>query len=476
MKIKKNMQEHIDSLNKELRKFTNYNPQVVFTDVKNTEEDYAEGSLTFRDFTVLFRCCDGAAGYSFLETSIVDVIEYKTIGTTLATYEMFFKFAFSPIRFSAYDIHNVLDDQNFRTLCFHNVFDENSASEAAKIMLDFVQKNEVAISRISNDINLQKQLYDNYIYDEKVFNQDFKEDEFLKDINESMLIHELFMSLHEPIQEGLERFVLTGNNKQLVRNFNKAEKKNNLILFEKRYEKYLYDKNFPKIEGTVLNKTKNVKRKNKATSIANVVCLFLSFTIGILITHTVTTATVDFFHPDSLVLGTTAEELEILLIILSQVIIYITLTYKLPVIKDRVNRIFKKKYDIPVLIIGLIIFITGICISVNNYKNHAILIKNDTLYVDNSSLNATENVEFIFVEGYEYEENDGVTVHSDSIEDRFLYYVTDKDYESFCNCNLFTDDGNVTDEVLNELKEAGCTVTSYRTIDDYATAHGFEIE
>lgn len=475
MKIKKNMQEHIDSLNKELRNFANYNPQVIFNEVRNTEENYTEGSLTFRDFTVLFRCCDGATGYSFSETNILDVIEYKTIGTTIATYEMFFKFDFSPIRFSVYDIHNVLNDQNFRTLCFHNIFDENSASEAAKTMLDFIQKNEVAISRISNDITLQKQLYDNYIYDEKVFNKDFNEEAFLKDINESMMIHELFMSLHGPIQEGLERFILTGNNKQLVKNFNKAEKKNNLILFEKRYEKYLYDNNFPKVEGTVLNKTKNVKRKNKATSIANVVCLFLSFTIGVLITHIVTTVAVDFFHPNSLVLATTAEELEILLIVLSQAIIYITLTYKLPVIKDKVNRIFKEKYDIPVIIIGLILFVTGICISVNNYKNHAILIKNDTLYVDNSSLNATENVEFIFIKGYEYEENDGV-VFSDSVEDRFLYYVINKDYECFCNCNLFTDDGNVTDEVLNKLKEAGCTVTSYRTINDYATAHGFEIE
>ena len=65
--------------------------------------------------------------------------------------------------------------------------------------------------------------------------------------------------------------------------------------------------------------------------------------------------------------------------------------------------------------------------------------------------------------------------HIDTLN-RQILYVFDRDYEGYSYCELLQNDGYVTNQIINELKKANCKVSSYRTIEDFAEKHGFEID
>ena len=478
MKIKKNMQEHIDVLNRELKSFATRNPSVVFREVVNTEENYTEGSLKFENFTVLLRCHGGGSGYPFMESPMFEDKISAPMGCVEATYEALFKFDFSQIPFSIYDIHNAINDQNFRTLCFHNIITEENAVDAISEILDFISKNEYQINQIETNENLQRAILDNYFYDEKVFDKKFDINKFNEDIETNAELHEVIMGIHLPIQDGVYKFLLTGNNKQLVKEFNKAEKKNNLITFEKRYEKYLYDNSFKKPEGKMIKALEEGDKISTITKFFNIVLVLISFVAGVVLSDICEKLLVNIFYSNDIFLGYTSSGVLNLLLVLGVVLISFGITYKLPFkfIKNKVSRMFKKEYEKPLIIVGLVSLVIGaICIA-NTFINHGIYIRNDVLYIENKTPNENLDVEFIFIKGYEELNENGKKIYYDDIESRELLYVFDGVYEDYQYCVIYSEDFTVTNRVLNQLKKADCKLSSYRTIEEFAEKNGFELE
>ena len=479
MKIKKNMQDHIDILNRELKSFATRNPSVIFNEVVNTDEDYTQGSLKFDSFTVLFRCHNGGSGYSFMEVPLFDDTNSAPMGCTEATYEALFKFDFSEIPFSIYDIHNAINDQNFRTLCFHKIITEENAVNAASEILDFISKNEYQIDQLGTDENLQKMLLDNYFYDEKVFDKKFDINKFNEDIETNAELHEVIMGLGLNIQDGVYKFLLTGNNKLLVKQFTKAEKKNDLILFEKRYEKYLYDNNFQKPDNEFTKELKSNKKSYKITKLVNALILIAGFVIGIVLSEVLSELLVKAFYKDDLFLGYTSSGFTSIFFIIGFVLLAFAIAYKLPFdfFKNKIEKIYKKEYNKVVLIVGIAMVIIGsICITYT-FKNHAIYInENDVLYIDNKPTTDSDNVEFILIKGYEYEDENNKIVYCDAIEDRDLLYVFDGEYEYYQYCQIYSEDLTVTNHALSRIKKADCTLSSYRTLEEFAEKNGFELE
>lgn len=478
MKIKKNMQEHIDVLNRELKSFASRNPSLIFNEVVNTEEDYTQGSLTFDNFTVLFRCHGGGTGYSFMEVPMFEDTRSAPMGCVEATYEALFKFDFTPIPFSIYDIHNAINDQNFRTLCFHNIITEENAVDAISEILDFITKNEYQINQIGTNENLQKTILDNYYYDEKIFDKKFDINKFNEDIETNAEMHEVLMGLTMTIQDGVYKFLLTGNNKQLVKEFNKAEKKNELILFEQRYEKYLYDNNFQKPDTKLIKDLEENNKNTTITKIFNGGIVILGFVLATLLTDILENLLVDIFYKDDLFLGYTSSGILNLLFVLGIVLIGLGTAYKLPFkfIKNKVSRMFKKEYEKPVLIVGLILIVIGTITITHTFKNCGIYIRDDVLYIENQTANENLDVEFVFIKGYEEEDENGKKIYYDDIENRELLYVFDGEYEDYQYCVVYSEDYNVTNRVLTKLKKADCKLSTYRTIEDFAEKNGFEIE
>ena len=478
MKIKKNMQDHIDVLNRELKSFATRNPSVIFDEVVNTDEDYTQGSLKFDSFTVLFRCHSGGSGYSFMEIPLFDDTKSAPMGCTEATYEALFKFDFSEIPFSIYDIHNAINDQNFRTLCFHNIVTEENAVDAATEILDFISKNEYQINQLGTDQNLQKLLLDNYFHDEKVFDKKLDINKFNEDVETNAELHEVVMGIHLAIQDGVYKFLLTGNNKLLVKEFNKAEKKNDLIIFEKRYEKYLYDNNFQKPDSKMIKTLEKGKKNSTITRFFNTALVILSFVSGVVLSDVCEKLMVNIFYPDDLFLGYTSSGILNLLLVFGVVLLIFGSVYKLPFdfIKNKVSRIFKKEYEKTVIIAGLVLIVMGTLCITNNFKNHGIYIRNDVLYIDNQTANETLDVEFILIKGYETEDDNGKIIYNDEIEDRDLLYVFDGKYEEYQYCVIYSENYDVTNQVLNKLKKADCKLSLYRTLEEFAEKNGFELD
>ena len=478
MKIKKNMQDHIDVLNRELKSFATRNPSVIFDEVVNTDEDYTQGSLKFDSFTVLFRCHSGGSGYSFMEIPLFDDTKSAPMGCTEATYEALFKFDFSEIPFSIYDIHNAINDQNFRTLCFHNIVTEENAVDATVEILDFISKNEYQINQLGTDQNLQKLLLDNYFHDEKVFDKKLDINKFNEDVETNAELHEVVMGIHLAIQDGVYKFLLTGNNKQLVKEFNKAEKKNDLIIFEKRYEKYLYDNNFQKPDSKMIKTLEEGKKNSTITRFFNTALVILSFVSGVVLSDVCEKLMVNIFYPDDLFLGYTSSGILNLLLVFGVVLLIFGSVYKLPFnfIKNKVSRIFKKEYEKTVIIAGLVLIVMGTLCITNTFKNHGIYIRNDVLYIDNQTANETLDVEFILIKGYETEDDNGKIIYNDEIEDRDLLYVFDGKYEEYQYCVIYSENYDVTNQVLNKLKKADCKLSLYRTLEEFAEKNGFELD
>lgn len=478
MKIKKNMQDHIDVLNRELKSFADRNSSVVFSEVINTDEDYTQGSLKFENFTVLFRCHGGGSGYSFMEVPMFEYTKSAPMGCVEATYEALFKFDFSLIPFSIYDIHNAINDQNFRTLCFHNIITEENAVDAISEILDFISKNEYQINQIGTDDRLQKTLLENYYHDEKVFDKKFDINKFNEDIETNAEMHEVLMGITLTIQDGVYKFLLTGNNKQLVKEFNKAEKKNDLILFERRYEKYLYDHNFQKPDSKQIKELERNQSNSTITKFFNTATLVLSFVIGVLLSDFIEKILVDTLYKNDIFLGYTSLGILNLIFVIGIVLLTFGIAYKLPFkfVKNKVSRMFKKEYEKPLIIAGLVLVVIGaICIT-NTFKNHGIFIRNDVLYIENQTVNENLDIEFIFIKGYEEADENGKIIYYDDIEDRELLYVFDGLYEEYQYCVIYSEDYIVTNQVLNKLKKADCKLSSYRTLEEFAEKNGFELE
>lgn len=104
------------------------------------------------------------------------------------------------------------------------------------------------------------------------------------------------------------------------------------------------------------------------------------------------------------------------------------------------------------------------------------VIKDDTLYIENQPVDEDYDIEFIFIKGQEYEELDDTIIYEDDVEYRQLLYVLDGDYENYLHCEIETSNGIVTNQVLNELKKADCKLSIYRTIEDFAEKNGFELD
>ena len=287
------------------------------------------------------------------------------------------------------------------------------------------------------------------------------------------------MGLGLNIQDGVYKFLLTGNNKLLVKQFTKAEKKNDLILFEKRYEKYLYDNNFQKPDNEFIKDLKSNKKSYKITKLVNALILIAGFVIGIVLSETLSTLLVEAFYKNDLFLGCTSSGITSIFFIIGFVLLAFTIAYKLPFdfFKNKIEKIYKKEYNKVVLIVGIALVIIGsICIAYT-FKNHAIYInENDVLYIDNEPTTESDNVEFILIKGYEYEDENNKIIYCDAIEDRDLLYVFDGEYEYYQYCQIYSEDLTVTNHALSRIKKADCKLSSYRTLEEFAEKNGFELE
>ena len=84
-------------------------------------------------------------GYSFMEGNECDKNDLGVGGLYIR-----FKFHFSDIVFSPYDIHNTLELTDFYTFDFHEIESPDGLEKHLRILIDFIEKNLVGINNIAD--------------------------------------------------------------------------------------------------------------------------------------------------------------------------------------------------------------------------------------------------------------------------------------------------------------------------------------
>ncbi len=474
MKIKRGMQEHIDNISKEVSNFC-IREMIPFTPIKNTENDYAEGYITFSGYKVHIRCQDSGVCYSFMEKSIFDNDEMPFTGNQ-AGVEMIFEFGFTPLLFNAYDIHNVIDDKVFESLSFNFIKDEESAKYSVEKMMSFLKRNYSAIQKITESKELQNKLIENYKHDYQAVYGEYDTEymldpEYLEDSIDDHLISRNFICNDELIH-----FILTKNPKRLIKALEKAEKKNELTVFEKRYKAYLDELNYEPIDNDETKRIITEKKQNKYIKVIYGVGLIAAGVISTLLMTFVKELLVGYFYEDGLYIGNTLPlDLTGLTFAVSIVLCLLAIAKNIPVIKKKLGlSALKDKYDKPIIIGAVVLACATLFFSYYAVKNNSILIHNDQLYINNKKA-VKDEITFIYIEGYLYDLDDPLSYSNEEFE-RELYYVYGDDYQGYIVSDLVATDNTVTDEVLKQIRRTGFKTEQYKTIEEFAEKRNITID
>ena len=484
-------QNHIDIINSELSKFSAHNNSAEYRKAVMCEDefyDYISASLEFKKFSVFFKCTTETIGYSFLEPSFAEIMsDTKNSSSDTLTYEALFKFDFSQKLFSIYEIHNIIENTSFKTLCFHYIKNEHEALNALHEILEFINNNIDKINSISSDENLQIALLNNNAEDKNVLSRIFGYETVYGDPenecgdHDSIELESTFQYLKTDLQGAIEKYALTGKTKALIRRFEKLERKNELFVFEKRFRDYLYENNFPEPEEKYTEHLKKQQKKSNLSGIVLLLQIIATFLLSFGLIDIATEACVAKYHKDALFLGTTDIGISVLdigisvfLIILSIFGLLTFIRNRIPVIEKNTDKLFNIK-DKPLAIVSALLLVTSTLIILNSYKNNAIVLKSDGVYIENKFVESKEDLTFIYIEGQSYLE-DGEIIYEDAAEYRSLIMVFNKDFENFRHVELCPAEHHITDDIIEMVKASGYDFETFKTLDDFGKKHGLILD
>ena len=126
----------------------------IDTNAQGVDFDYDEdaclitANIKYSGFTAMIRYSNTLLeSYSFIES--------ENLGNSIVTA---FKFAFSPIEFSIYNIHNIVDDQTFVTYDNHCVYAKEDVDSTIDTIFEFIGRNSQKASKIAENGDMQEAL------------------------------------------------------------------------------------------------------------------------------------------------------------------------------------------------------------------------------------------------------------------------------------------------------------------------------
>lgn len=472
-KINEKYEPFVEEMNAYLQQFA-LSKSALFKPA-SMDEDYFSATVDFSKFKVCFEFDIGnTSGYRFMEGTLD---EFKSgIGSFNGLLTRF-KFNFSKLLFSPYDIHNVICSTDFRTLDFHRISKPEEIGECLRVIVGFIDKNFNAISNIADDAQLQKQLSDNYFADVIALKKKAKLSEFETDIEFATDSHETELFCSTCLDNGIESFVRTGNQKSLWYSYYRNEKKNKLTVFEKRYVNFLLEHDFPKPDENIVEKRKKYTKDLTTFVIVEVISILL--TLGVLIFGLLKTDSIllKVFYPGQQYVTAFSNGIFSILFVIS---LFVLINFAIGKIKPRFLSMWsadddkkKKTTKIAIIVSAVVLCISAVGFIITE-KDSMVTADAYGVYIGGEKVGIEHTLEFIHIQGIEtYDEGDNVTFEPC---DDYLA-VLDGDYEGYVYCDgLFDKDGNVDAEVLNYIKGSGSLTKTYRTVEEFCEQHGFSVE
>ena len=421
-------------------------------------------TVQYDKFSVVFKFDYSAShGYSFMEGNECDKNDLGVGGLYSR-----FKFHFSDIVFSPYDIHNVLELTDFYTMDFHEIESPNDIEKHFKILIDFIQKNIVEINNIADNEILHKKLLDNYFADVLIADKKADLKLYETDVDEAVMLHEIRLHSHVYFQHEIDNYVRNNVTKGLWRDFYKYEKKGKLLTFEKRFLNYLFDNGCPEVDKSISENRNKSSKKNTIISLVNTISILAAILLPYLFIFIYETIIKNTLYANRVFIASNPSGVLTALLLISLVLVIPKLLRFIPYIKGKVPYLFVFKDEKKINIlgkVGIILFCATNILFIFNISNNVITADINGVYYGGKSLHNGEKLTFIKIQGYEtYDEFDNEIY--ELCPD--YYVVIDGNYGNYIYCEGFFDkDLNPDNTAISYVVNRGFNFEVYRTIDDF---------
>lgn len=239
----------------------------IDTNAQGVDFDYDEdaslitASIKYSGFTAMIRYSNTLLeSYSFIES--------ENLGNSIVTA---FKFAFSPIEFSIYNIHNIVEDQTFVTYDNHCVYAKEDVDSTIDTIFEFIGRNSQKTSKIAKSGDMQEALLQSAKHDLGIVAKNVDFDRFAE-YSDNNLIEKCNSRLYTYRcgDETFKKHILTGAKSEIQKWLAKKSAKNKLLDYEKRYFDYLIANDF---EASNTQFNDSVSEHDKRSSIVSKISL-----------------------------------------------------------------------------------------------------------------------------------------------------------------------------------------------------------
>lgn len=225
------------------------------------EDCLITASVKYSGFTAIIKYSNALlASYSFIES--------ENLGNSIVTA---FKFEFSQIEFSIYNVHNIVDDQTFVTYDNHCVYAKEDVDSTIDTIFEFIGRNNQKTSEIAESGDMQAALLQSAKHDFGIVAKNVDFDRFAE-YSDSNLIDKCNSRLYTYRcgDEIFKKHILTGAKNEIQKWLAKKSAKNKLLDYEKRYFDYLIANDF---EASNTQFNDSVSEHDKRSSIVSKISL-----------------------------------------------------------------------------------------------------------------------------------------------------------------------------------------------------------
>lgn len=433
----------------------------IDTNAQGVDFDYDEdaslitASIKYNGFTAMIRYSNTLLeSYSFIES------EY--LGNSIVTA---FKFAFSPIEFSIYNIHNIVDDQTFVTYDNHCVYAKEDVDSTIDTIFEFIGRNSRKASKIAESSDMQEALLQSAKHDLGIVAKNVDFDRFAE-YSDNNLIEKCNSRLYTYRcgDEIFKKHILTGAKSEIQKWLAKKSAKNKLLDYEKRYFDYLIANDFEasntQFNDSVSEQDKKLSIVTRISLVSVMVSMFAAYGISYLIEKIVLNSIeAKGYSP---LYANNFDFIPILVLTVGiDILIGIAALNIILKKKDLTTLIEGKTTKIMCAVLGTAIIIGGCVFAYFDAQKNIALGEND-IYICEQA-NKEEYVKYDDIKFYEV----------DCSDDEVSQYILVKDND-YTNYSIFDKSDNMSDEAEKIFDKNVKVQKTFSSFEDFRAEFGVE--
>lgn len=427
----------------------------------NEDEQRLAITLEYENFTaMLFYLDSNDYGYTFLENENTE----KCLITK-------FKFPYSDIVYSIYDVHNCVDDKKFDTYIFHCIYSECELVRAVDTIIAFINRCYSKLIAINNDDEMKARLDASFDNGLALASKKITREKLLQNPEKYYDKHDFNLYLFRSAETVFTNHINNGKTKALQRFYASESKKNHLLTYEERYLEHLFENDFCVADDELVNRVqiqeKTSGRLNHASTVSTIISIILALALNILIALITENKIEKSYY--------LFKDVEIELII---PLVFYIISFS-AIINEPIKRIIMKnkqgyndeqtKDDKKIyawLAVAGVVVIIAVSVFLHFDYQKAVGINNSEIYycqkLGRVERLSYDDVSFFMIEGDYVGDGD----YSNTDADKRIVIVRDNDYENYYVSD-YLEYISVPGEILNSLEYDG----SYYDLDSFCKAH-----